>query len=78
MLISGLEQAGLSVLIQRNFKTSVKITQYTKVLLGYFFIKYSVQRYLLRRGESVTLRAIAGLLGVGVEYVRPLVKSVQY
>lgn len=38
----------------------------------------SVKRYLRSRGETVTLRAIAGLLGIGVEYARPLVRSVQY
>lgn len=37
----------------------------------------SVKNYLVRDGQNVTLRAIAGLLGVGVEYVRPLVRSIQ-
>lgn len=37
----------------------------------------SVKSYLISSGQNVTLRAIAGLLGVGVEYVRPLVRSIQ-
>lgn len=37
----------------------------------------SVKSYLMKNGQDVTLRAIASLLGVGAEYVRPLVKSAQ-
>lgn len=35
----------------------------------------SVKSYLISSGQNVTLRAIAGLLGVGAEHVRPLVRS---
>lgn len=37
----------------------------------------SVKRYLERSGQKVTFGAIAGLLGIGDEYVRPLVGTIR-
>lgn len=38
----------------------------------------AVKCFLLKQGETATLREIAKLLGIGVEYVRPLIKSNAY